>query len=448
MKKAATKKAGTKKAGTEKPATEATLRELGEQKRKACPRLELAQFDVTRRKREPLKLLDESTHGRVAALVKLKNQRMALSPFGFFRGAVPVMAYDLSLMPDTGIECQLCGDAHVQNLGAYAGLDGRLLFDINDFDETLRGPFEWDVKRMATSILLAGQAAKIKPGCSKQAVDLFLTAYCGLMRRFARMPVLAMARFMVHRLASVEPVEKILMKAEHQTPLRSLELLTEETKKGRVFKTNLPVLRPVTGKEAKSVLDSLDEFTESLLLERRRFFAKFRPVAVAFKVVGTGSVGLRDYCVLMEGNGAGDPLFLQIKQEARSAYAPYLPQSGLPENDGQRAAEGQRAMQIQSDALLGWTRIDGRNYLVRQLNDHKAAVDITTLKSAGLEAYAVVCGELLARGHARSGECQTIDGYIGNGVRFRQGIQGFAATYAAQTVEDWKLLVARQEQMN
>jgi len=158
-------------------------------------------------------------------------------------------------------------------------------------------------------------------------------------------------------------------------------------------------------------------------------------------------VGLRDYCVLMEGNGPGDPMFLQIKQEAKSVYAPYLPQA-LPKNDGQRAAEGQRAMQIQSDPLLGWTKMDGRGYLVRQLNDHKAAVDITTLNSAGLEAYATVCGELLARGHARSGECRTIDGYIGNGVRFRRGIQGFAATYAAQTVEDWKLLVARQETKN
>jgi len=358
---------------------------------------------------------------------------------------MPVMAYDLSLTPHTGIECQLCGDAHVQNLGAYAGPDGRLIFDINDFDETLRGPFEWDVKRMAASILLAGGSAKIKPACSKEAVELFLTAYCSMMSQFARMPVLAVARFQVHRLASVAPVEKILRKAEHETPLGLLERLTVATEKGRVFKTNPPVLRPVTGKEARSVLDSLPEFTKSLLPERQRFFAKFTPKAVAFKVVGTGSVGLRDYCVLLEGNGPGDPLFLQIKQEAKSAYAPYLKQAVLlPKHDGQRVVEGQRAMQLQSDPLLGWTTIDGRSYLVRQLDDHKASVDITTLKAPALEAYAVVCGEMLARGHARSGECRVIDGYIGNGVRFKQGIHGFATAYAAQTVEDWKLLVARQ----
>lgn len=428
-----------------KRAKEPTPRELGERQRKVLPRVDLAKFDAGNRKRNPLELLDASCHDRVAALVKLKNERMALSPFGFFRGAVPVMAYDLSRTPHTGIECQLCGDAHVQNLGAYSGPDGRLIFDINDFDETLRGPFEWDVKRMATSILLAGHSAKIKPAASKQAVEQFLAAYCSMMAQFSRMPVLAVARFMVHRLASVAPVEKILRKAEHATPMGSLEQLTEETPKGLMFKTILPVLRPVTGKEARGVVDSLPEFTKSLLPERQRFFAKFRPVAAAFKVVGTGSVGLRDYCVLMEGNGPGDPLFLQIKQEAKSAYAPYLKQAvPLPKNDGQRVVEGQRAMQLQSDPLLGWTTIDGRSYLVRQLNDHKAAVDITTLKTAGLEAYASVCGEMLARGHARSGDCRVIAGYIGNGTRFKAGILGFASAYAAQTVEDWKLLVARQ----
>ena len=424
---------------------ELTPRELGVRQRKVLPRVDLAKFNLANRKRNPLDILDESVKDRVAALVKLKNERMACSPFGFFRGAVPVMAYDLSRTPHTGIECQLCGDAHVQNLGAYSGQDGRLIFDINDFDETLRGPFEWDVKRMATSILLAGHSAKIKPTASKEAAELFLTAYCSQMYQFSRMPVLAVARFMVHRLASVAPVEKILRKAEHATPMASLEQLTEMTPKGRVFKSNPPVLRPVTGKEAKSVLDSLPEFAKSILPERQRFFAKFRPVAVAFKVVGTGSVGLRDYCVLMEGNGAEDPLFLQIKQEAKSAYADYLPQTiPLPKNDGQRVVEGQRAMQLQSDPLLGWTMIGDRSYLVRQLNDHKAAVDITALNAAGLGAYATVCGEMLARGHARSGDCRIINGYIGNGMRFKTGILNFASAYAEQTVEDWKLLVARQ----
>jgi uncharacterized protein (DUF2252 family) len=426
-----------------KPIAPSTARARGEQQRKVLPRTSLSDWNPRARKRSPLDLLKESARGRVSTLVKLKYERMAASPFGFFRGAVPVMAYDLSLSANTGILNQLCGDAHVQNLGAYTGPDGRLVFDINDFDETLRGPFEFDVKRMATSLVLAGDAAKIKPGGCQDAVEVFLRAYCGLMKQFARMPVLELARYQVHRLASVAPVSKILRKAQRATPMLSLDKLTEKTAKGRVFKSNAPLLRPVTGKEAQSVLDSLTLYTQSLLPERRHFFAQFEPLAVAFKVVGTGSVGLRDYTILMQGNGPSDPMFLQVKEEAKSAWAPYIPQAMPPaKNDGQRTVEGQRAMQLQSDPLLGWTSFDGRDYLVRQLNDHKAGVDITTLNAAGLAAYAEVCGEMLARGHARSGEAGLIAGYIGNGARFKRGLLGFARAYAAQTVEDWKLLVS------
>jgi uncharacterized protein (DUF2252 family) len=413
------------------------------EQRKILPRTELAGWNARDRKRKPQDLLDESMRDRVPALAKVKNERMAASAFGYFRGAVPVMAYDLSLRPHTGILNQLCGDAHVQNLGAYCGVDGRMIFDINDFDETIRGPFEWDVKRMVTSILLAGAAANVKPAAGKEAADAFLTTYCGLMAEFARMPVLEVARYQVHRLASVTPIEKVLAKAVHETPALSLERLTELTPKGRVFRKSLPVLRPVEGEERRAVLGCLKEYAQSLLVERQHFFAQFRPVAVAFKVVGTGSVGLRAYTVLMQGNGLGDPMFLQIKQESKSAWLPYVTDAGkLPKNDGQRVVEGQRAMQVQSDPLLGWTTIEKRSYLVRQLNDHKAAVDTTKLKASGLAAYAVVCGEMLARGHARSGDAGVIAGYIGNGKRFKTGIHGFAAGYAAQTMEDWRAFVA------
>jgi uncharacterized protein (DUF2252 family) len=416
---------------------------LGVRARKQVPRSAHGAFEPKACPQDPLALLFAAERGRIAKLLVIKHQRMAASPFGFFRGAVPVMAADLACHPNTGIMTQMCGDAHVLNLGAYEGSDGHMVFDINDFDETLRGPFEFDVKRMATSLVLAGDAAKIKPGGCQDAVEVFLRAYCGLMKQFARMPVLELARYQVHRLASVAPVSKILRKAQRATPMLSLDKLTEKTAKGRVFKSNPPLLRPVTGKEAQSVLDSLTLYTQSLLPERRHFFAQFEPLAVAFKVVGTGSVGLRDYTILMQGNGASDPMFLQVKEEAKSAWAPYIPQAMPPaKNDGQRTVEGQRAMQLQSDPLLGWTSFDGRDYLVRQLNDHKAGVDITTLNAAGLAAYAEVCGEMLARGHARSGEAGLIAGYIGNGARFKRGLLGFARAYAAQTVEDWKLLVS------
>ncbi len=422
-------------------------RKLGADRRKQIARSDLAAWDAELRHLTVDALLERSMHDRVPALAKIKNQRMAASPFGFFRGAAPVMAYDLSRLPSTGIIAQLCGDAHVENLGAYTGPDGRLIFDINDFDETIHGPFEWDVKRMATSILLAGADAKLKDSDSVLAAHLCLNAYTALMRKFARMPVLEMARYQVHRLGAIAPISKILAKAERATPRISVEKLTERHDAGRRFKDTPPLLRRVTGEEAANVLGSLAMYAQTLLPERRHFLAQFRPVDVAFKVVGTGSVGLRDYCVYLEGIGSArhgvvqygtDPLFLQIKQEVRSTYAEYLPDAVTPDQEGRRVAEGQRAMQLQSDPMLGWTSIAGRDYLVRQLNDHKAGVDITKLKAADLAQYAAVCGELLARGHARSGDARLISGYLGNGVRFREAIVEFAGDYAVQTRKDWK----------
>ena len=188
------------------------------------------------------------------------------------------------------------------------------------------------------------------------------------------------------------------------------------------------------------MLDSLAPYAETLQPERRHFLAQYKPVDVAFKVVGTGSIGLRDYCVYLEGNGARDPLFLQIKQEVHSAYTPYLGETPLPVHQGRRVVEGQRAMQLQSDPFLGWTSIDGRDYLVRQLNDHKASVDLAALKAELLE-YAAVCGETLARGHARAGDAGLIAGYIGASTRFDEAIVTFAEAYARQTVRDWQTLV-------
>lgn len=436
----------------------------GVEHRKQLPRADLAHWDPKLRRRTPTELLDDSYTGRLPELAALKRQRMSVSPFGFFRGAVPVMAYDLSLAPNTGIEVQLCGDAHVQNLGAFCGIADALIFDINDFDETLRGPFEFDVKRMAASIFLAASAApkkssQIKHPAALRAVAVFLDAYSAMIHRFAAMPILEVARFQVHRLADIQPISKILLQAEHQSPARSLELLTEVKAGRHTFKTipspppaksASPVLRPATPEESDQVLAAFPAYVQTLLPERRHFFAQYRPVAVGFKIVGTGSVGLRDFCVYLDGNGPADPLFLQIKQEAPSAWAPYawapyLPEfaAAAPPHNGERAALGQRAMQFQSDPLLGWTTIDGRDFLVRQLNDHKAGLDVTTLKAAGLEAYAEVCGEILARGHARSGDARVLAGYLGKGNRFKEAITAFAHAYATQTQADWKEYTSR-----
>ncbi|MEO8735749.1 MAG: DUF2252 domain-containing protein [Edaphobacter sp.] len=446
---------------------------LGQQRRKQMRRTVHAEWKAGERKESPLKLLAASMRGRVSALVALKYERMACSPFGYFRGAVPVMAYDLSLVGNTGILSQLCGDAHVRNLGAYAGPDGRLVFDINDFDETIPGPFEWDVKRMATSLVLAGREAGAKNTHCREAAAVFMERYRYCMTAFARMPVLEMGRYQVHRLKDVSPVEGILRMAERATPMHSLLTLTEVEKHtgakktaaklakkkrgetaavaaaqpGRVFRTMAPVLTRVKGEMADRVVASLGPYMDSLLRERRHLFSQYRPVDVAFKVVGTGSVGLRDYCVYMEGNGAKDPLFIQIKEEVASGYAPYIGSVQGASNrrgtyhQGRRVVEGERAMQMQSDPFLGWTTMDGREYLVRQLNDHKASIRLTDLKAAGLMEYAAVCGDLLARGHARSGDCIMLAGYLGKSARFDDAVVRFAEAYADQTERDWKQLM-------
>jgi len=399
-------------------------------------------WDAKRRRHNPLKLLEASMRGRVPALAALKYERMLASPFGYFRGAVPVMAADLALLPNTGIVNQICGDAHVRNLGAYAAPDGRLVFDINDFDETVRAPFEWDLKRLATSLILAGREAGAKDSFARDAVLAFLERYRKCAQEFAEMPVLEVARFQVHRLMRVVPISEVLIKSERATPLRTLEVLTIPVQKGegRIFRENKPLLTRVRGSQRHQVLAALEDYSNTLLPERRHILSQYRPVDVCFKVVGTGSVGTRDYCVYLEGNGPGDPLFLQIKEEVGSAYLPYLDHTAKKSHNGRLVAEGQRAMQLQSDPFLGWTTIANREYLVRQLNDHKASIELEVLKGPGLVAYGEVCGELLARGHARSGDVQMIVGYLGNGASFTKAMVEFAVAYADQTETDWESL--------
>jgi uncharacterized protein (DUF2252 family) len=208
----------------------------------------------------------------------------------------------------------------------------------------------------------------------------------------------------------------------------------------RLFKEEKPILTRVTGRQAEAVVGALGTYRQMLEPQRQHLLSFYRPVDVAFKVVGTGSVGLRDYCVYLEGNGPNDPLFLQVKEETASGYAHYLPDAQPPHHNGQRAAEGQHAMQMQSDPFLGWTHFGGRDYLVRQLNDHKGSVELEDLAGSGLEAYAEVCGELLARGHARSGDPLILTGYIGSGDGFAQALAKFGSLYADQTEKDWKEL--------
>jgi len=263
------------------------------------------------------------------------------------------------------------------------------------------------------------------------------------MGAFAQMPGIDVAHFQVHRLGQVEPIHAALLKAERATALHTLEQLTEPVAgKGgeRRFKQIKPTLTRVTRAEARAVLASLEPYKRMLEPQRKHLLGFYRPVDVAFKVVGTGSVGLRDYCIYFEGNGPGDPLFLQIKEEPNSGYTAYLPDAHPDPHNGKRTADGQRAMQLQSDPFLGWTHIGARQYLVRQLNDHKGSIELEDLTGGGLAAFAEVCGELLARGHARSGDPAVIAGYLGSGDSFAEALAKFGMAYAVQTEKDWQEL--------
>ena len=467
------------------PLTHAERQALGRHARKQIARSAQADFKRNICPADPLALLAESMRGRVARLVPIKYQRMAASPFGFFRGAVPIMAADLACHPNTGLTTQLCGDAHVENLGAYASLDNRIVFDLNDFDETIRGPFEWDIKRLATSLILAGREAGIRRVDREAAVGTFIRRYRRSMRRFSNMPVLELSKWQIHRLAHLGPMPAIFGQAERSTPLRLLEKLTEPVDGGGVkkaavvksaaaksaakktsavakkavnaapapehissrprrFRSQPPLLERVVGADARKVLDALAEYSKTLQPERQHFLAQYTAVDVAFKVVGTGSVGLRDFIVYMEGHtrpAHSDPLFLQIKEEPASAYARYIPDGAAAwKQQGHRVMDGQRAMQLTSDPFLGYSTIDNRDYLVRQLNDHKAGLDLETLTPENLHGYADLCGELLARGHARAGDPVSISAYVGSSARFDDAIFAFSRAYADKTEADWDAL--------
>lgn len=409
---------------------------LGRERRGRLSRSTLGELKKRGPNFDPIKLLLASIEGRLPKLLPVKYSRMNASPFAFFRGAVSIMAADLARHAHSGLLVQLCGDAHVQNLGSFEGPDSRLLFDINDFDETTPGPWEWDVKRMAASIVLAGlESGHNRQRCSA-SVDAFANAYCETLEQLADQPILTAARFLIRRMNKAAAISGALQQAERANPCDLLKKYAETSRGGFRFKQIPGQIWRVPPADRRAVLESLTLYRASLSPERLHWFEFFRPLDVAFKIVGTGSVGLRDYVVLMQGNGSTDPLFLQIKQEVASAYAPYLKQPSYASN-GQRVVDGQRRIQPLTDLLLGWTRIGEHDYLVRHLNDHKGSIDLDSLRGEGLKSLAVVAGELLARGHARSGDALAIKGYIGSCSKVLKAISRFAFDYAEITESDF-----------
>jgi uncharacterized protein (DUF2252 family) len=424
------------RATTSTALNETTRLKLGLDQAKRLPLKDLGEFVPSKKRPDPIATLMKAEKQRVADLIPTKYGRMIPNVFAFFRGSVGIMASDLAAQPHTKLLVQLCGDAHLQNLGCFASPDGRVVFDINDFDETAIGPWEWDVKRMATSIVLAGgECQHDEAGCDA-AVQDFAHSYCQTVSELAGEPTLVAARHVIHRLSHSEPISAAFQQAERSKPFDLLKKYAVKVKGHYKFK-RVPGEWPVPETEAGAVLKSLNLYRKSLPPDRLHFFGFYQPVDVAFKVVGTGSVGLRDYVVLMEGRNAEDALFLQIKQEVLSTYAPYLKMAKF-DNQGQRVVMGQHRIQPLSDLLLGWTAIGKYDFLVRQLNDHKGSLDIENMKGKGLSSLAQVAGELLARGHSRSGDPIALTGYLRDAEKVQKAIVKFARAYSQQVQLDFE----------
>lgn len=413
--------------------------QFGQNLRKKLKRSDQAHWDAHRRKHDPIEIILEINRLRIPELVPIKIARMALSPFAYFRGNVPVFAADMATLSSTGIPVQICGDAHVRNLGAYAGPDGRLIFDINDFDETIRTPWEWDLRRLSASLVLAGREAGNSDRQCRGAVVICARMYRTKMAEFSRMSCLDVHKYRIHRQFSGRTGSSVLERAERSTPEHLLEKFTVRRGQSRVFKEIKPVLTHPPKARARQVLQSLKAYRETLPGCSQQALDFYRPVDVTFKIVGTGSVATHDYVVLhLAGDDARDPLFLQIKEAVQSAYAPYVKSSETAMHQGERVVHGQHMMQVQSDIMLGWTSIGGADYLVRQLSDHKASIADEDLRGAGLIEYATTCGEVLAKGHARSGDPAVLAGYLGTTQRWDKALTKFAVTYADQTTKDYE----------
>jgi uncharacterized protein (DUF2252 family) len=421
-------------------------RAAGRARRGDVPRSSHAGWVAPADRPDPVTLLEARHRTRLPDLVPIRVGRMLVSPFTFLRGAAEVMANDLATTPTTGFRVQACGDAHLLNFGVFATPERHLVFDVNDFDETLPGPWEWDVKRLAASIEIAARSVTLVAGTPGQAVQGMVWAYRQRMGQLAAMSpldvwyeridvdaVLALARR--RKTSSARTVERMIAHARQHTSLAALPKLTELVDGRRRIVEDPPLIL-----HAQHELDVprkvIESCLESMSPERRVLLDRYRVVDAARKVVGVGSVGTRCHVALLMDHDDGAPLFLQVKEAEASVLAPYAGVSSY-RHQGERVVTGQRLMQAASDVFLGWaTGPYGHDYYVRQLRDMKGSVAIDALTADELVRYAFLCGVTLARAHARSGDAAAISGYLGAGDQFDRAIVSFADGYADQTVED------------
>ncbi len=419
-----------------------------------------AQFDPDA-PRDPVGLLLSQAESRVPELVPVRHGRMLVSPFTFYRGAALPMAADLANTPISGLRAQLCGDAHLANFGAFGSPERRLVFDVNDFDETLPGPFEWDVKRMAASFVVAGRDNGYRPKTIRKIALAAVSSYRTAMREFSAQPLLdvwyahldvepAIAQFKSQLTAKrYKAVEGMLAKAHTKDSTSALRKLTAAVDGHREIVSDPPMIVPIeevfadVEKDAlyKQLHSVLTTYRRSLQSDRRHLLEQFTLGQVARKVVGVGSVGTRAWILLMEADDGMAPLLLQAKEAQPSVLADYCGSSQY-RHQGERVVAGQHLMQAHSDIFLGWTRTtdaDGnaRDFYVRQLKDWKFSAPLELMKPAGMTVYAQLCGWTLARAHARSGDRVALAAYLGGSTKFDEAIADFAESYADQNERDY-----------
>ena len=439
----------------------------GKAARAEVPRASHAVFDPPSDRPDPVALLEQQAKTRVPELVPVRWGRMMVSPFTFYRGAALPMASDLAATPVSGLAVQACGDAHLSNFGIFGSAERRLMFDVNDFDETLPGPWEWDVKRLATSLEVAGRDNGFAGKQRREIVTAAVTRYRQAMRQFAAMTNLDVwyAHIDVNELRAEfdsqlrarqrKLVDQGLAKARTRDSMEQLGKLTRIVDGRPRIISDPPVLVPVdellgTGKERlrfqEEITGLIASYQRTLETDRRYLLQQYEFCDMARKVVGVGSVGTRCWIILMLGRDDSDPLFLQVKEAEASVLSRFVGASKYT-NQGQRVVAGQRLMQAAGDIFLGWQRIEAgldgrtRDFYVRQLRDWKFSVDIESLRPEGLQMYAGLCGWTLARAHARSGDRIAIAAYLGGSDAFDRAIAQFAVAYADQNERDYQSLV-------
>ncbi|WP_229844716.1 DUF2252 domain-containing protein [Streptomyces cinnamoneus] len=437
---------------------------LGRAARGRVPRKAHAEFEPPADRADPVEVLEGQSADRVPELVPIRYGRMLQSPFSFYRGAAALMAADLGTQPSTGIEAQLCGDAHLLNFGLFASPERHLVFDLNDFDETLPGPWEWDVKRLAVSLAVAGRENAFPAKRRRRVVRTAVQSYREAMRGFAGMRNLDVwyAHTDVERLRVLfagrldkrgrRRLSHALETARTRDHLQAFEKLTAVVDGTRRITSDPPLIVPleelladVGRAELEGRLRLLVErYGHTLAADRRHLLDQFRMVDAARKVVGVGSVGTRCWVVLMLGRDEDDPLLLQAKEAGPSVLAPYVHTSAYG-NEGQRVVCGQRLMQAASDIFLGWERVTGidgrqRDFYVRQLHDWKGSARPETMSPGQLQLFGELCGAALARAHARSGDRIAIASYLGGGDVFDRALAEFAEAYADRNEQDFRAL--------